>query len=369
MEQQTKRIPHYMQIRTFVTDRIHQQLWREGDRVPSENDLASQFGVSRITVKNALDNLVKEGLIYRIQGKGTFVSVSGGEPALYKKDLVASQPLVAYITPFLNNSFTARLLSGIEEELSQKGHKVIISISEGSLEKEKQLIQESLALGVRGILVFPVDGEKYNEEIIQLTMSGFPIVLIDRDLPGLSTYCVCSDHAGGAYAATRHLIQMGHKSIAFLSASVPFTGSTEERLAGYEKALADASMPILHHYRLQITKLEDIVIFLEQNPEITAVFAENAGVGNEVFEAASMKGISIPEQLSITFFDDFDYPNLAVIPPTVVVQQEQNIGRESAKLLLTVMNNTKHEKQKVLLPTKLLQRNSTGAPPNSEKIR
>ncbi|QAY67036.1 GntR family transcriptional regulator [Paenibacillus protaetiae] len=367
MDQPTKRVPHYVQIRKYVNDQIQQLKWREGDRLPSENELAAQFGVSRITVKNALDSLVQEGIIYRIQGKGSFVSVSGGEPALYRKEEPASHPLVAYITPVLNNSFTALLLSGIEEELSQHGHKVVFSKSDGCLIKEKQLIQEALELGVRGILIFPADGEKYNEEIVQLSMSDFPIVLIDRDLPGLSMHCVCSDHEGGAYAATKHLIELGHTSVAYLSASPPFTSSMEERLAGYEKALVDSGMPIFHHHRAKVVSPQDIVDFLEANPDITAVFAENSGVGQAVLEAAKQLGLSVPERLSVAFFDDIEFPNLHVTTPTVVVQQERLIGKESAKLLLKVMDDPRQPKQKVLLPTELLKRQSTAAPLHSVK--
>ncbi|MFF2480329.1 LacI family DNA-binding transcriptional regulator [Paenibacillus sp. NPDC058071] len=371
MEKSMKRVPHYIQIRKYVNDQIGQQNWKEGDRLPSENELAAQFGVSRITVKNALDSLVKDGVIYRIQGKGTYVSMHGGEPTLYANggNLPASSslPVVAYITPELNNSFTALLLSGIEEELARSGHKVIISKSDGDLEKEKRLIQEAMALGVRGILIFPADGEMYNEEIIQLSMSHFPIVLIDRDFPGLSTHCVCSDHAGGAYAATKHFIDLGHTSIGFLSASPRYTSSMEERLNGYEQALIDSGMPIFHHHRASIVSRDDIAAFLEANPEITAVFAENSGVGNGVLEAAKQLQWNVPERLSVAFFDDIEYHNLHVTQPTVVIQQDKAIGRESAKLLLQVMADPLQQKQKVLLPTELLQRQSSAAPMPSVK--
>lgn len=362
MEQKNKRIPHYIQIRTYIVDQINNQILRAGDRLPSENKLALQFDVSRITVKNALDSLVKDGRIYRVQGKGTFVATEGGEPSLYKKETTTSLPLISYITPCIDNSFTARLLQGIEQELSEAGYKLIFSNSNGSQEKEKQLIKEALSLGVKGFLVFPVDGEMYNEEIVQLTMSDFPIVLIDRELSGLSTHCVCSDHAGGAYLATNHLIKQGHTSIAYLSFSAPFTASTEDRLAGYEKALADADLPILHHHRLQVRNSEEIVAFLDSHPEVTAIFAENSGVGQSVFEAARIKDISIPERLSIVFFDDFDFPNLTTPPPTVVLQQEETIGRESAQLLLSLIKSPNKLKQKKMLPTTLIIRESTGAP-------
>ncbi|RXZ80512.1 GntR family transcriptional regulator [Paenibacillaceae bacterium] len=361
MTNKNKRIPHYLQIRSFITDQIDKHILQAGDRLPSENDLAAKFGVSRITVKNALDSLVKLGTIHRIQGKGSFVSSKQGVPILYEKKST-SLPLIYYIVPSMENSFTARLLKGVEKELSLSNYKVIFSTTNGCQEREKELIRDALQLGVQGILVFPVDGEKYNEEIFQLSLSGFPIVLIDRDLVGLSVHCVCSDHFGGAYQATRHLIELGHQNIGFLSFSAPATASKEERISGYEKALAEARLPIMHQHRQQFKNVQDIVVFLEKHPEITAIFAENAGTGQILYKAAKIMGISIPEELSVIFFDDFEYPNLAETPPSIVLQQVEGIGSESAKLLLSIINNPTQEKQKILLPTELLLRSSTAPP-------
>ncbi len=116
MTHNNKRIPHYLQIRSFITDQIDKHILQSGDRLPSENDLAAKFGVSRITVKNALDSLVKQGIIHRIQGKGSFVSSKQGVPILYEKKST-SIPLIYYIAPSMENSFTARLLKGAEKEL------------------------------------------------------------------------------------------------------------------------------------------------------------------------------------------------------------------------------------------------------------
>ena len=68
------RLPIYVQIRSYIHDRIKSGDWEPGDRIPSERDLSSQFGVSRVTIRQALANLEDEGLLRRAQGQGTFVS-------------------------------------------------------------------------------------------------------------------------------------------------------------------------------------------------------------------------------------------------------------------------------------------------------
>ena len=68
------RLPIYVQIRTYIYDRIKSGEWKPGDQIPSERDLSSQFGVSRVTIRQALANLEDEDLVRRAQGQGTFVS-------------------------------------------------------------------------------------------------------------------------------------------------------------------------------------------------------------------------------------------------------------------------------------------------------
>jgi GntR family transcriptional regulator, arabinose operon transcriptional repressor len=358
-----KRIPLYIQLRTFVLEQIQQHHWLSGDRLPSENELANQFGVSRITVKNALKTLVKEGLIYRIQGRGSFVAAPGaGEPALLSSESnPGSPPIIAYLMPWLRNSFTANLLSGVEEELVKSGYNVLFYRTHDSQQTEKELIHQVIQLGVKGIIIFPVDGEHYNEELVQLTLSRFPIVLIDREMRGIAANSVCSDHSGGAYAATKYLIEQGHQQIAFITSSQHGTISVEERLIGYEKALSDHGLPIHHSLRLLHAGANDIENFLREHNEITAVFAENTGTGNHVIQNAAKLNLAIPERLSLVFFDDFEYSELSRIPPTVIVQQEEEIGKEAAKLLISLINNPMQERKKIVLPSHLIVRQSTKA--------
>jgi GntR family transcriptional regulator of arabinose operon len=356
-----KRIPLYIQLRTFVLEQIQQHHWQSGDRLPSENELADQFSVSRITVKNALKTLVKEGLIYRIQGRGSFVAAPGaGEPTLISAESNHnSLPLVAYLMPWLRNSFTANLLSGVEEEMVKSGFNVLFYKTHDSQQKEKELIHQVIQLGVKGIIIFPVDGEHFNEELVQLTLSRFPIVLIDREMRGIAANSVCSDHSGGAYAATKHLIGQGHKQIAFIASSQSGTISVEERLLGYEKALSDHGLPIHHSLRLLQAGPPVIADFLLEHKEITAVFAENTGTGNQVIQIADKLNLTIPDRLSLIFFDDFEFSELSRIPPTIIVQQEEEIGKEAARLLISLINNPMQERKKIVLPSQLIVRQST----------
>lgn len=372
-----KRVPLYSQIRDYILDQIHQNTWRANDQLPTEADLAKQFGVSRFTIKKALSELVLEGLVYRIQGKGTYIAGTVGDqhdnsPQLAEVSGGALRPIV-FLSPSIQTSLSSSILAGIEKQLSADGYQVLYRASRNEQDTERQILQECVRMGVKGVIIFPVDGESYSEEILRLALNQFPVVVIDRYLRGVDTNCVCSDHSGGAFDATSYLIEQGHSNVAFVAVHGRTTTSLEDRLTGYERALAKHSIP-LDHQRCLYELLEDrqreddpketkaiVRSFLERNSEVTAVFAATTANGLAVMEAAEDLGIRVPEQLSVIFFDDYLYSSLSRIPPSCVVQQEQAIGEEAAKLLLSVMDNPLQERRKIVLPTRLVLRQSTAS--------
>jgi GntR family transcriptional regulator of arabinose operon len=360
------RVPFYIQIRQYIIDNIQQKKWRPNDKIPSENELAEKFGVSRITVKKALDTLVEEGVIYRIQGRGSFVSEEkGSKTIIYQnKFLKNTSGLVACIVPRLNSQFTTIIVSEIEKLLTQHGYHVIFCQTHDSQKLEMQILKEVLRLGVDGIIIYPAEGETYNEEILKLTLENFPLVLIDRYFRGIHTNSVCSDNILGAYEAATHLLELGHSKIGIISTVPDGTTSIEDRIRGFEKALTEHNVPIDHHlYLLDLEMSEEhnnkekVQNFLISHPDITALFVINNGV--TVMETAMEIGIAIPEDLSVIMFDDYEFSHLFTIPPTCVRQQEKILGQEAVKLIISAIENPMQKRQQIFVPPKLIVRNST----------
>lgn len=377
MSEGLQRVPLYTQIYNYVSDGIKAGQWPPAGRLPSEKELSEQFNVSRITVKKALGQLIEEGLIYRIQGKGTFVAVGqNGEPALYKSNAPQGHSdCIAFLIPRLENTFTASLVRGIERECKEVGLKVILGITHDSQEIERELIRDSLNLGVKGIIIFPVDGEAYNEDILKLTMSNYPIVLIDRYFRGIESNCVCTDNVMGGYEATKHLLELGHVHTGVVTTISKWTTSIEDRLAGYEKALTEHEVPIdkrrwLRDYlpddmnqvlRTGIVNKEikkGIQDYLLANKELTAIFASNISCGLAVISAALDLGIRVPEQLSVIYYD-FEPLPLLNLNPTCVIQDDQMIVKHAVQLLLAVIEDPNHKRTRILVPAKLQRGNST----------
>ncbi|AZN39704.1 GntR family transcriptional regulator [Paenibacillus albus] len=371
-----KRVPLYTQIRTYIADQITQGNLKPGERLPSENELAEHFGVSRITVKGALSTLVEDGSVYRIQGKGSFVAdgPQSKEPVLYppanaSASLAAlvkprKMKLISLMIPSLKTAYMVHLVQGVEKQAALGGYRVIVSLTHESVETECTLLAEADEFGVDGVIVYPIEGESYNEDILRMSLRGYPIVVIDRYLKGLETNCVCSDHFGGAYEATNHLIQSGHTRIAFLTAPAKGTSSMEDRLEGYRRALSDHG--ISSDPRLVFTNTDPLQIerFLRESTDVTAVFALNSSLGLKVMTAAERLEFSIPEQLSVIFFDDLEHSYRWAKRPSCVLQQEEEIGIQATKLLLSLAENPEQERKKIVLPPRLVVGGTTAPPYN-----
>lgn len=361
MNKDIKKAPMYAQIRDYLLDGIEGGIWKGDQKLPSENELAEQFQVSRITIKKAMDQLAREGVVYRIQGKGSFVS-KDGKPQIYASPTLTNRKaFVSLIMPRVINPFTSGILKGVEAALAEAGCKLIYSGTDGSPEKEKKLLAEAVELGISGVIIYPAEGEAYNEDILRMALSSFPVVIIDRYLRGVETNCVCTDNVQGAYDGVKHLLDLGHRSIAFASAPVEGTTSLEDRLTGYEKALSDYLLPIDKSFIMNPFDEAGLERFLKEQVGVTAVFATNNDIGLQVIQAAERAGRRVPNDLSVLFFDDFEHSEWARIPPSCIVQQPEEIGREAALMVLRLIEHPQSQRQRVSLPAKLVIRQSTSA--------
>lgn len=357
--QPTKRTPLYKQLKAFLLEQIQSKTYLPNQKLPPEMELSAQFGVSRITVRGALMLLVEEGLIYRIQGRGSYVSEQAmrGEPVLYSdKESSKSKPIVAVLIPSLKDTFAANLLSGAEAVLSAAGYQVSLVITHSSFEYEKQVLSELKQANIEGIIIFPSQGETYNEEVLKLAFANYPIVVIDRYLRGVDTHCVCADHYAGAFQATEYFIERGHKRIAYLTSKMEGTTSLEDRYKGFEQALAKHHIPTTSKDLIVIEQLSDLEDFLRKNKDITAILA--ADESQALMPAARNLGLQIPHDLSIIIFDDVPFPEMYWVTPTVIDQQEYFMGQTAANLVLSVIKNPTQERKKVVLPVQLIERDS-----------
>lgn len=153
-----------------------------------------------------------------------------------------SSTTIGTIITDVSNTFYAQFLLGVHEEFAKLGYTVLLGITFDSLANQQQLISTMLENRVGGILLCPVSASS-TETVERVNKLGIPIVVGIRELPNLKCDYVGLDYKTGAQMAVSHLINKGHKRIAFIGGIADSTTWTE-RFDGYVKAHQDANIPI-----------------------------------------------------------------------------------------------------------------------------
>jgi LacI family transcriptional regulator len=203
-----------------------------------------------------------------------------------------------------------------------------------------------------------------------LSKQNYPFVLIDYQARSDDVYAVGATNWQGAYDATSHLIELGHRRIGFIAGDM-FVGSSEDRLNGYRDALAASGLP----YNPDLVYQGDFFkpkgfdagqAFLKMENPPSAIFASNDEMAFGAMEAALGLGYRVPEDVSIVGFDDIPQTVDAHPPLTTVRQPLREMGNTATKLLLNLIEETGEvEAPYVKLPTELIVRQSTASPDDS----
>jgi GntR family transcriptional regulator of arabinose operon len=364
------RIPIHRLIAESIAAAIERGEHPHGSRLPSEASLVGQFGISRGTVRHALNSLRARGLIEAVPTRGWFVRAAAPEPANGRRRVVG------VVIPSVARPSLPELLSAIEGELHDHGYSMLVGSSGWSREQQAGRIRRILTDGVSGLICYPIDYEPDGELFTALASGGFPVLLIDRHIVGCDLDAVEVDNVGGAYAAVTHLIEQGHRRIAFISTDNLSTTSVAERLEGYRHALASGGIeadPTLLFARIPIVRTwgtdypaaskdqaRVIAAFLASS-DATAAFGLHDLLALEVVAAARSLRRRVPEDFAVAGFDDDPLLGNVAVPLTTVAQPREHMGRIAARLIVERIEGRRVETSRVVLPTRLVVRRSTVA--------
>jgi len=364
-------VPLHIQLLNDMRHRILSGEWTPGSRLPSEHTLQNLLGISRSTIRQAINAAKAEGLLESVPGKGTFVS---------QKVKSGNSRLVGFVIPYFRSGFDSQLLRGAESALRAHGYRVIFCNSERQLQEEDRLLRLLMQDHVVGILIWPVMDENPARYLFDLVRQNVPVTLMDRTLPGLDADVVLCDNFKGGYEATRHLIARGHRRIAFLARPHLNLWPIAERLRGYRRAMQEAGLeplaPILIGAEEEISTdyalrsytnaegadLKQIREYLGRADRATAIFAMNDLMALQVLRAAELAHIHVPRELSVVGFDDIDFASHLEIPLTTIAQDPFRLGQEAARALLQRIAQPHQTPRQIVLPTRLIVRASTAAP-------
>lgn len=268
--------------------------------------------------------------------------------------------------------YQMEVLEGLVDEVSQHGYTLTV-VSERHLEK--------LGLGILDVFkLIRADGA-----VLLLLRSGgvplpradlpHPVVVVNRIVDGMDADFVVADDEDGAYAATHHLISLGHRSIAHLGGPSD-NFNTMRRRRGFERALVDAGIPVLSRLIVSAPSISEEAGFrameklMNKKEGFTAVFSAVDILTLGAMRLIESRGLSVPADISLMSFDDDTFASLVKPPLSTVQKPRYEMGRAAAHLLMNRIEGREASRSVTsTMRTKLLVRSSTASisPPGKKR--
>lgn len=356
-----------VQLRSILTGEINEGLYGESGRLPSERALAERFGVSRTSVRESLNFLVKDGVLVRVVGKGTYVASATRIPSgtIQQESAGHLAFLIGEnIFQFVQPGYS-RILVGAEQVCRRLGYRLLFhSVGEEENDPQLGMLPQGQPDRIQGCLVA---GGLRKKSLDRLLDWDVPVVLTDLIVQDGNTSAVGADYAIGTRQAVEYLAGLGHKSIGFIG----FPNS--EKYRTYWRTLDNMDLrynPQFVNF-LQLQDVEPGILagframqeMMVSGSLPTAVLATNDLVAMGSMEALKMAGVSVPRQVSVIGFDDLGRD---LNPPlTTIRSYPEEVGRIAAQMLIDQLSGSATP-GRIAVPTELVVRSTTSVPFDGE---
>ena len=340
------------QFYDFLKNEITSGEYRPGDKFPSIRELASKYGISNITVNSVISNLVTEGLLYVVQGRGTFVT-DKKQDSKKKKRMIG----VMFFDFSVESNVEAGMFNSIQENLKDDYY-VIPYNSYNKLELFYKGIKGFNDLEVDGMILVPPTSEDYDPEIVNNLMAPeTPVVFINRTIPEVKADYLSMDFELAVYKAARHLIDKKRKNIILLKSDS--ASLSRRQIDGYLRAYNEAGLECNNKFMLEWHKGLDKA---EANLKVMIEEADGL-IGSDVViyrlrKAIYSSGKKIPEDLSIVGINDTVYARFMKPPLSAVPFPSRKIGEEAVKALMDRLENGRKEDMVKFFDTDIIIRES-----------
>lgn len=360
--------PKYLPILQSLQSQIAAGKYRPDKRLPSENELAQRFKVSRPTAARAIRELFNLGLVERRVGSGTFLRTSS---------VRAVQRTFGLLVPGLGNT---EILDPICNEITRfaQSHHAAVLWGDPSTTQRASTAEQALRLcrfyidrNVDGVFFAPIevgpDRRRINLEITSaLSAASIPITLLDRDVldyPSRSNFDLAGiDNFHAGLTLANHLISIGHRRLGFL-ARPDYPSTTDLRIAGCREAVALHGLssdyprffsgdPSDQHFVRQMLASHRFDAVICSNDLTAALLIQTL---------TSALGFSLPGDLAVAGFDDVNYSTLLAVPLTTMRQPCRAIAQAAVNSLIARVEDPSLPPRQILLNAELAIRKSCGA--------
>jgi len=353
-----------------ITEQLRQEArsFKPGAPFLSESEIVSRFGVSRFTASRALNHLVKDGVVHRIQGKGTFAN---GQDDLSLRDkrilMFVRQPLAEIVVS--QDYMWANMVQGLVDGIGSTAQLLLCPIPPAA-DEEAFCAERISDPSVHGVVLLSWMGVR---RLVRLAVNQRkPFVLLNVKHPDLKDHNnVLSADAEGARQAALHLIRQGHRDILYLG-HVDKPGTREwvelSRQNGYTRALIESGIEPAPRLSVRCAFINDanrriLERILDTRPlPMTAIFAASDPVAIEVLAMLRQRGLRVPQDISVVGADNCAAAAHTSPPLTTVSKPHHEMGRTAAEMILKQLRDGFAMLGMRLLPAELIVRKSVGPP-------
>jgi len=342
-------------------------------------DIAKEANVSVATVSRVLNNSapVKQSTREKIAG---IIAKHQFQPNALARSLFKKETgMIGIILPDITNPFFPEVLSGLDIEARSKGYTFFLCDSVSSnrdftdqYDRESSFLNILMEKQVDGIVLIGgrINLAKPSKEMVQEVVEAskrVPLLLINGNLPGASLHRVAVDEKKGGELAARHLVELGHRKIAFIGGFKQMS-NTIQRIQGFRNVLRESGIEERSDWirtgGFSVAKgieLAEELLRLPEQERPTALQCANDLVAIGALKAARRAGISVPEQLSIIGFDDIPFAGHSIPELTTVSLKCHEVGRTAAGVMDKLITRNKVAKTTILSPELVVR--ETTAPP------
>ncbi len=330
-------------------------------------DIARELNVSVATVSRALKNSPKISLERRelIQ---QYANEHHFSPNIIAESLRRSRiepiKMIGVIIPQFTHFYFSSILSGIEEEASARGYRIMVAQSNEKYEREVKICRSFYESKVCGVIVSQAKDTMKYDHFQRLLDKGMPVVFYDRISTGINASRVVVDDYAGAFAAVTHLIETGCKRIAFYNTSMRLE-IAKNRFNGYKDALlkhginVEETLVRLCDNRADAEAITPDILTMDNPPD--GFFAINDDTAIGILHTAKRMGLRVPEDISICGFTNDGYAKASDPMLTTIEQRGTRVGEEAADILIGKVEGTlpNDKVEKRVVRTRLVLRGTT----------
>lgn len=327
-------------------------------------DIAAEAGVSITTVSNVVHNRSSRVSPELVQKIRQIIDREHYVPSMTARTLVNDESyiigVITHMTPqnkgsTMSDPFLGTFVEGIEHRTREEGYFLMIR----SVEDAQALESLRRSWKLSGVILTGIFADEFFAGVQHL---GIPFVLIDSYVKAPDVCCIGLEDEKGGYLATKHLLENGHRTIAFASPTIREGGVVEKRLNGYKKALHEFGVPfdpsLVFTQEIFVEEGKRLGHLLAEKPEITGIFASADILAAGIMTGLRECGVLVPHDKSIVGFDDNYLCQLTNPSLTTIHQDAEQKGSLAVDMLLAQLRHETIREHSIILPVSLVERES-----------